>query len=197
MNRFGLLLTSVFTAIAASLCCILPLIAAATGIGTLAAAVAFESWRPYLLGCTAMLLVVGLILAYRESRQTCAPGTACATKTGSRWNVLTLALLAASVVAIAAFPYYSGAVVQAMSTSKTKSKESAKGSFVTTSFAVTGMSCASCASGLEASFRNLPGVKEAKVDYDAKRATITYDPVKQSEDVLKKLVTDAGYGVKE
>lgn len=196
MKRFSLLLSSIFAAVAASLCCILPLVLAGTGLGGLAAAAVFESWRPYLLALTAVLLVTGLALAYRESKRECAPGDVCAAKPKNRRNVLTFGVVAGLVVAIAAFPYYSGVVVQAMSPAKAKSKESTKGSLVTTSFAVTGMTCPSCASGLEASFRNLPGVKEARVDYDAKRATITYDTIKQNEQALKKLITDVGYGVK-
>ena len=49
---------------------------------------------------------------------------------------------------------------------------------------------------LEASFRNMAGVKEAKVDYDAKRAIISYDPARQNEQALRKLITDAGYSMR-
>ncbi len=49
-KRKWLLGASVAAAVGASLCCILPIVAAATGLGTIAAGVVFEQWRPYLLG---------------------------------------------------------------------------------------------------------------------------------------------------
>ena len=45
---------------------------------------------------------------------------------------------------------------------------------------IAGMTCASCAKGLEASFRNLIGVVKATVDYKAGQAVITFDTTKQT-----------------
>ena len=196
MKRTGLFVSSVVAALAASLCCILPIIAAVTGAGTLAAATQWESWRPYLLALTALLFLSGLLLANRDSKSACAPGEACTSKGPSRWNVWSLVFVAALVIGVAAFPYYySGEAVRAMNDDK--AKDVGTGPVVTKTFWVSGMTCAACASGLEASFRNLPGVKKATVEYNAKRATITYDPAKQTEQVIRKLITDAGYQVKE
>ncbi|MBN9661639.1 MAG: heavy-metal-associated domain-containing protein [Acidobacteria bacterium] len=195
MRRTVLLLSSVLAAAAASLCCILPLVAAVTGFGALAAAAQWESSRPYLLGVTAVLLVSGLLLVHRDSKAACVPGEACASKGSGRWNILAVVCIAGLVIGIASFPYYSGTAVLAMNSENEKQK--GKGAAVTKTLTVTGMTCPACASGLEASFRNLPGVKEAKIDYNAKRATITYDPAKQTLQDIKKLITDSGYQVKE
>ena len=195
MKRTGMFLSSVVAAVAASLCCFLPLVAGVTGLGTLASATRWESLRPYLLALTALLLLSGLLLVYRDSKRACAPGEACASKSASRWNVWSVACVTALVIGVAAFPYYSGAAVQAMSDEKTK--ENGTGPVVTKIIFVSGMTCAACGSGLEASLRNLPGVKKAAVEYNANRATITYDPAKQTERAIKKLITDAGYQVKE
>jgi len=91
MRRIGVFLSSVVTAVAASLCCILPLVAGVTGVGTLAAAGEWERLRPYLLAVTALLLLAGLLLAYRDSKRACAPGEACTAKGSSRWNVWSVA----------------------------------------------------------------------------------------------------------
>ena len=62
---------------------------------------------------------------------------------------------------------------------------------------IAGMTCAACAKGLEASFRNMAGVMKADVDYKAGQAVITFDPVKQNADSLSKFIASCGYQVKE
>jgi hypothetical protein len=60
---------SVFAAIGASLCCILPILAGVTGAGAIAAGVAFEKWRAYLLGLTGLLLAGGVLFAWRDHKK--------------------------------------------------------------------------------------------------------------------------------
>ncbi len=67
---------------------------------------------------------------------------------------------------------------------------------VTTAFTIEGMTCAACAKGLQATFRNLPGVTASQVDYGKKRAEVTYDPAKQTAESFKKIVREAGYTCK-
>jgi len=67
----------------------------------------------------------------------------------------------------------------------------------TVQFRISGMTCAACAKGLEASFRNMAGVVKADVDYKAGQAVITFEAAKQSADSLSKFVTKCGYQVKE
>ena len=67
----------------------------------------------------------------------------------------------------------------------------------TVQFRIAGMTCAACAKGLEASFRNMAGVVKADVDYKAGQAIVTFDAAKQSADSLSKFVTKCGYQVKE
>jgi copper chaperone CopZ len=62
---------------------------------------------------------------------------------------------------------------------------------------ITGMTCAACAKGLEASFRKMPGIVRADVDYKAGLAAITFDPAKQNTESLSKFVSECGYQVKE
>jgi copper chaperone CopZ len=60
-----------------------------------------------------------------------------------------------------------------------------------------GMTCASCAKGLEASFRNMAGVVTVTVDHKAGQAVVTFDTSKQSAECLSKFVASCGYKVKE
>src|SRR5579883_1332353 len=103
---------SVFAAIIASFCCILPIVFALTGFSILGASALFDSWRPYLLGLTFGLLGLGFYLAYRPQKAQCAPGSACAMPATKRSGRLMLWLATVAVILFATFPFYSGAVAE-------------------------------------------------------------------------------------
>lgn len=193
-HSLRLLGSSLMAALAASLCCILPIVAAITGLAGLTAAASFEQWRPYFLTLTGALLVAGGFLAYRDYKKACVPGSLCATQPMNRWNGLALGLLTVLVVALAAFPAYSGYVAQRLVPPPAHSTRAATPS-VTTSFLIPDMSCPACATTLRAQFEQLPGVSEAKVDYETRRATITYNPVAQNFEAFANVVRDAGYHI--
>lgn len=184
---------SVVAAIGASLCCILPVVAAVSGAGVLAAGAAFERWRPWLLGVTGVLLAGGFLLAYRDHRKACERGSLCATRPMSRWNILALAAVALLVIGLAAFPYYSGTVAQTVIRHGGQTVTAGPAALVTAAFRIPDMDCPACAVSLSAGFRRLPGVADAKVDYGTRRAVVTYDPAVQSPAALEKVVTEAGF----
>jgi len=62
---------------------------------------------------------------------------------------------------------------------------------------IAGMTCAACAKGLEASFRNMAGVVKAAVDFKAGQAVITFDTEKQNAEGLSRFIASCGYKVKE
>lgn len=195
-GRRGLLLgASVVAAIGASLCCILPILAALTGAGAIAAGVAFEKWRPYLLGLTALLLVGGGLLAWRDHRRACAAGSLCATKPMSRWNYVALGILAAGVIALAAFPYYSGAVARMVVRQPGPTQSLSSVTLSTVTFRVPDMDCPACAVSLSATLRQLPGVADAKLDVSSRQAVVTYDPAIQNVAALEKVISGAGFHI--
>jgi mercuric ion transport protein len=193
-KRKWLLGGSVAAAVAASLCCILPILTAVTGVGVLAAGAKFESWRPYLLGVTGLLLGTGLFLAYRDYKKACAPGSLCATKPMSRWNLAALGLLAVLVAGLAAFPYYSGAVAQAV-VGNPVPRITAGAALTTVTFQIPDMDCPACAVSLAATFKRLPGVAEAKLDVENRKAVVAFDPTSQSVPALEKVISEAGFHV--
>jgi len=64
-----------------------------------------------------------------------------------------------------------------------------------TTFSVTGMTCATCAGTIADSLNELEGVFGADVNLATDRASVTYDPGKVDLPKLRKAVEDAGYGV--
>lgn len=65
----------------------------------------------------------------------------------------------------------------------------------TASFEIEGMTCAiGCASLIEGKLNKLDGVTEAKVDFETKTATVTFDADKLDQDKLTKTVETTGGG---
>ncbi len=72
----------VIAGLAASLCCIGPLVALSLGLGSFAASAWFAQWRPVLLGVTFVLLGLAWYLTYRRPKADCADGS-CARPPGT------------------------------------------------------------------------------------------------------------------
>jgi len=62
-------------------------------------------------------------------------------------------------------------------------------------FAVTGMTCASCVSHVEKALHEVDGVVSANVNLATEKATVEYETKKTGMADLKKAVEDAGYGI--
>lgn len=184
---------SIVAAIGASLCCVIPILSALTGLGMLALSRSFEEGRPYFLGATGTLLAGGILLAYRDRKKSCESGSICSTVPMSKWNLTGLVAVTLLVIAIALFPYYSAVVTTAVEKKVVSPPREVAGILHTVHFRVLGMSCAACAAGLEARLRRQNGVAGAAVDFGRRTAVVTYDPVRQSPSTLLKAVDDAGY----
>jgi len=178
---------SLLAALAASLCCILPIIFAVVGAGIVGASAFFAAWRPYLLGVTAVLLAVGFYFAYRKPKEACEPGSACAVPSVNRKGRIGLWIATAFVILFAAFPYYSGPVANFVLGTGSPSKASAAGPQLTrVTLAVEGMDCPACATAIENRLSGLAGVKKARVSYEEKRAEVEFDQSVVSIQALEK-----------
>lgn len=58
---------------------------------------------------------------------------------------------------------------------------------------VPGMTCKFCPITIRKALQKVPGVIEAKSDYDTKTATVTFDPQKTSVEALTKATANTGY----
>lgn len=66
----------------------------------------------------------------------------------------------------------------------------------TTSFKIEGMTCAvGCAATIEQKLSHLEGVKEAKVDFEGKTATVSFDAAKQTPETIVKVVEGIADGI--
>ncbi len=69
----------------------------------------------------------------------------------------------------------------------------AKRKMKTATYPVTGMMCAVCASAVEKTVAETPGVEEAAVNFAASSVTVSYDPSQTSSETIAKRVQSAGY----
>ena len=60
-------------------------------------------------------------------------------------------------------------------------------------YAVEGMSCESCAARLQKKLGQIPGVKSAKISFDAGTATVVFEPGRVDDDAVLRTITDAGF----
>jgi mercuric ion transport protein len=184
---------SLVAGIAASLCCILPIVFALAGAGIVGASAFFATWRPYLLGTTFLLLGLGFYFAYRKPKHACEPGSACEKPAANKTGRIGLWVAAVVVLIVAAFPYYSEAVAKLLLSSKVPETTVAAPRVDRASLAVEGMDCTACATAIEKKLKDLDGVKSAIVSYEQKRATVEFDANKVTIAQLEQAIQDAGY----
>jgi len=67
------------------------------------------------------------------------------------------------------------------------------GNLQTVTLDVQNMSCAVCPITVKKALQRVPGVTDAKVDFDKKTASVSFDPDKANLAALTKATADAGY----
>ncbi len=174
----------VFAGIAASLCCIGPLLSLALGLGSFAASAWFAQWRPVFLTVTFVLLGLAWYLTYRRPKADCADGS-CALPPGkaariSLWLGTLMALAVAIYPSLPAANHQIDSAAVAVGDAKL-------------SVLIPSMDCPPCAKGIEASLSRAPGVKQAVVDYETKAAVLIYDASVTNRDKLLALIDASGF----
>jgi mercuric ion transport protein len=95
----------VIGALAASSCCILPVILFSLGIGGawISNFTQLAPYQPYFIAATLAFIGTGYWLSYRSSKAACAAGEVCARPSPNR--LVKIALIAATVIVIAAWAF--------------------------------------------------------------------------------------------
>ncbi len=174
----------IVTAIVASLCCIGPVLVALVGIGSVGAFAIFETYRPYLIGATILLLGVGFYLVYMRREVRCEDGT-CKIQDAGKWNKVSVwgaTFLAAIAIA---FPYLGVAPSSSVNAS-------VQGKAIVT-MSIEGMDCKACAKGVEGSLASIKGVRKANVEYEQGKAMIEYDPAMVKPNAFVDRVNESGF----
>jgi len=174
----------IFAGLAASLCCIGPLLSLGLGLGSFAASAWFAQWRPVLLAFTFVLLGLAWWLTYRRPKIDCADGT-CARLPGKAARI---SLWLGTLVALGSAIYPSLPAANHQINTAAVTVGDARLSVL-----IPSMDCPPCAAGIQASLSRAPGVKQAAVNYDTKAAILVYDPSVTNRDKLLALIDASGF----
>jgi len=195
---------AVLSALAASACCWLPLVALAVGVSSVGLAQKLAVYRPYFLTVALTALGAAFYLTYRRPRSASAetaegstspvgvegvPGACCAVPSSApRWvhrlqhfNRIVLWPIAVLVLAVALFPDYVNALLGGASAEKAASTAEPPVALQEVRFRIGGMDCAMCAVGIRAALERLPGVVQAEVNYPEGHARVRFRDVPMPE----------------
>lgn len=192
----SLLGAGIFTAIAASLCCITPVLALISGVSGAASAFSWmEPFRPYLLGLTILVLAFAW---YQKLKPRTAKEIQCDCEEDNKKPFMQtktfLGIITVFAFLMMAFPYYGHifypkADKQVIIVSSNNIQE--------VKFKVSGMTCASCEEHVKHAVNALPGIVSVSANSVEGNATVKFDNSKTSKDEIVKAIDATGYKVKK
>jgi len=186
--------TGIFTAVAASICCITPVLALIAGTSGITSTFSWvEPFRPYLIGLTIIVLVFAW---YQKLRPKTQEEIDCACEDDAKpsfWQskrfLLIVTLFAALMLT---FPYYSNLFYA----QPTKDIVYVSQSNVEKhTFDVEGMTCAGCEAHVESEVNKLDGIISVKASYENANTVVEFDKTKIDESEIEKAINSTGYNV--
>ena len=193
-SKYGLF-AAIFTAIAASLCCVGPLVLLALGLGGawIGNLTALEPLRPYFMGVTFLFLAYAFYRIYRKPKaEKCVPGSYCANPKSDKINKISLWVVTVLIIALFATPYIAGYSVTKAEQSNSASSL-VKARLARSTLSVPGMTCPSCPYTIQQSLKKLDGIIQADVNFADKKAVVLYDANKVTVEQMIQATARVGY----
>lgn len=186
--------TGILAALAASSCCIPPVIAAIAGIGGMGSTLSWmEPFRPYLIGL-AVIAIGYAWYAHLKPKQEDDCGCDIEKPKFYQKRSFLIGITLFAAVSIT-FPYYSGIFFPDNNTKTIIVKES---DVIEATLSIDGMTCTGCEHHVNAALNNSKGVIEASSSYKTGKASVKFDKTKVSIDELAEAVEkETGYKVVE
>ncbi len=186
-------IAGVIAAVAASLCCITPVLAFLGGASGLASSFSWiEPYRPYLIGLTITFFAFAWYQKLKPQRKVDCD---CETdnKRSFRQSKTFLAIVTVAAVLFIAFPYY--AKIFYPKPQKVKVIVVDKTNIQQAVFKIKGMTCKSCAEHVNNEISKVSGVIEFQTSYEKASSTVKYDKNKTSIDSIATVINSTGYNV--
>jgi len=184
----------IFAAVAASLCCITPVLAILGGIGGIASTFSWlEPLRPYLIGLSVIALGTAFYQAYKPKNEIECDCEEEKPKSINSKKFLWIILVVSGV--LFSFPYYSGAFFPGV---ESAAEINNPGNIVEAKINIEGMTCSSCEHSVDYSLQTTEGVLSATSSFETGVAKVKYDKTKLKPEQMKKAIEEkAGYKVKD
>lgn len=183
--------TGLFAAIAASSCCIPPVIALIAGVGGSASALSWmEPFRPYLIGLAAIAIGYAWY-AYLKPKKA---DDCCEVDAKPKWYQTKGFLVGITLFATVsiAFPYYAHIFYP---DNKKEVVIVNQSNIQTLNFDVKGMTCASCEEHVKHAVNELEGIVNVAASYEKANAEVEFDNTKTSKEDIEKAINSTGYKV--
>lgn len=187
---------SILSAIAASLCCITPVLALISGTSGIASTFSWmEPFRPYLIGITVIVLAFAW---YQKLKPRTKEEIACDCdedeKTPFMQTKIFLGIVTVFAIVMTAFPYYSSVFY---GNNKKEIIVVDKSNIVKINVDVKGMTCTSCEEHIDHSVNELDGIINIHSSYENGKSEIEFDNTKTTIEEIEKAINKTGYKVVE
>ena len=192
MMKSKLIGTSLISAIAASLCCITPVLAMIAGTSGIASMFSWiEPFRPYLIGLT--ILILGFAW-YQKLKPQKEIDCECDIEENSKFiqSKTFLGIVTLFAIVMLAFPFYSGIFY---SNTEKQIVVVDKSEIKTTEFQISGMTCTSCEEHVNHEVNKLNGILSSKASYENGNAVVEFDRTKTNEAEIEIAINATGYKV--
>lgn len=185
----------VLSAIAASLCCITPVIALLAGSSSIAANFSWiEPARPYLIGLSVVVLVFAWYLKLKPAKTNDMDCNCETTKKVSFFQSKTfLAIVTVFAILMMSFPlyatiFYPKPTKQAAVVATVDDKQQVK-------FTIQGMTCAGCEAHVNSELSKVNGVVAYETSYATRSSLVTFDKSKVDVKTIEAAINKTGYKV--
>ena len=186
----------VVSAIAASLCCITPVVALLAGSSSIAANFAWiEPARPYLIGLSIVVLAFAWYAKLKPVKTNNADCNCETTKNASRLQSKTfLGIVTVFAILMMSFPlyakmFYPKPKVQTATVSIASNKQQVK-------FTIQGMTCEGCEERVNNELSKVNGVLAYKTSYATRSSLVSFDGSKVDVKTIEAAINKTGYKVK-
>ncbi|TFG71849.1 MAG: mercuric transport protein MerTP [Flavobacteriales bacterium] len=184
---------AILTAIAASLCCITPVLAFIAGLGGMASTFSrLEPFRPYLIGMTVLVLAFAW---YQKLKPIKDIDCDCEDeKTPPIQTKTFLGIVTVFAGLMLAFPTYVHIFYPDTEASKI---EISQGNLGTEALNISGMTCTGCEEYITHAVNELEGIRSVDVSFETGHATVEFDKTKTDKDEITRAINATGYKVTE
>jgi mercuric ion transport protein len=188
---------SIITALASSLCCIMPVLAILAGTTGIASTFSWlDPARPYFIGSTTLILSFAWYQKLKPVKQTSGESLDCHCEADSKMPFFKtktfLTMITILSILLLSFPSYSHLFFQ-KSDSKASISQTVKNQKI--EFAISGMTCTGCEVHVKSEINKLKGIIIAQVSYEKGNAIVAFDNKRTNIEEITKAINSTGYKV--
>jgi len=186
--------TTIITAIAASLCCITPVLALIAGTSGIASTFSWiEPFRPYLIALTILILAIAWYQKLKPKKKEidCECEDEKPKFINSKKFLLLVTLFAGLMLA---FPYYTQIFYPNTNKEVVYVSES---DINKVEYSIKGMTCTGCEVHIESEVNKLDGIIEVKANHEKGNTIVKYDKTKVTNKEIEDAVGKTGYKIIE